>query len=134
MARNHFVSCYAYDQERKRLLVRRMDEGKSAGLLNVFGRAKKADETSRQATSILFKEQTGIDTDVADWWYFGTVDAEKWVMVLYKTEIDLREPKEPLEIVDLKTISSAEMAPYVQMLALAGQQENVKSVTLCGVK
>ena len=134
MARNHFVSCYAYDRERKRLLVRRMAEGKSAGLLNVFGRAKKADETSRQATAILFKEQTGIDTDVSDWWYFGTVESEKWVMLLYKTEIDLPDPKEPLEIVDLQSAyASDEMAPYVQMLALAGQQE-IKSVTLYGVE
>ena len=133
MARNHFVSCYAYDRERKRLLVRRMAEGKSAGLLNAFGRAKKATESSRQATAILFKEQTGIDTRVADWWYFGTVEAEKWVMVLYKAEIDLPEPKEPLEIVDLRAIRSADMAPYVEMLALAGQQD-IKSVTLYGVE
>ena len=133
MARNHFVSCYAYDRERKRLLVRRMAEGKSAGLLNAFGRAKKATESSRQATATLFKEQTGIDTRVADWWYFGTVEADKWVMVLYKAEIDLLEPKEPLEIVDLRAIRSADMAPYVEMLALAGQQD-IKSVTLYGVE
>ena len=133
MSRNHFVSCYAYDRERKRMLVRRMAEGKSAGLLNAFGRAKKSTESSRQATATLFKEQTGIDTRVADWWYFGTVEADKWVMVLYKAELDLPEPKEPLEIVDLRAIRSADMAPYVEMLALAGQQE-IKSVTLYGVE
>ena len=133
MARNHFVSCYAYDRERKRLLVRRMSEGKSTGLLNAFGRAKKATESSRQATATLFKEQTGIDTRVADWWYFGTVEADKWVMVLYKAELDLPDPKEPLEIVDLRAIRSADMAPYVEMLALAGQQD-IKSVTLYGVE
>ena len=133
MARNHFVSCYAYDRERKSLLVRRMSEGKSAGLLNAFGRAKKATESGRQATAILFKEQTGIDTRVADWWYFGTVEADKWVMVLYKAELDLPEPKEPLEIVDLRAIRSADMAPYVEMIALAGQQD-IKSVTLYGVE
>ena len=110
-----------------------MADGKSSGLLSAFGRAKKATESSRQATAILFKEQTGIDTRVADWWYFGTVEADKWVMVLYKAELDLPDPKEPLEIVDLRAIRSADMAPYVEMLALAGQQD-IKSVTLYGVE